>query len=91
MEREESTLPARSSSDIPHKELHQFIVMCQGGLCDPDFDLETHNDLFDEFYRWRHLPKVAALMDITCMGHNVPETIKEAAFNERDHAANLGT
>lgn len=58
--------------------------MCQGSCCDPDFNLATHTDLFNEFYQWRHLPKVEVLMDITCMGHNVPETIKEEAFNERD-------
>jgi hypothetical protein len=65
-------------------------MTCQGSCCDPDFDLETHNDLFEEFFRWRHLPTVRKLLDITCMGHNVPEELKEEAFDERDHAPNLG-
>lgn len=88
MEREESTLPDRSWDRIPYDNLHEMIVFTQGGICDPDYDLERHEYVHKHF-RGVNNPLLRPYLEKNYMGHNLTrDEIEEMKSIVRRYAAN---
>lgn len=64
--------------------LNQAIVMTKGLLCDPNFDPKEHEAVYKAYLKKPYDPTMHLAMQISCMGHPLPEQIREyvEAVNE---------
>ena len=81
-------MPGKSWDRIPLDDLHKIIVLTQGGVCDPDYDLKQH-DYIHEYFRGVNNPLLRPYLEKNYMGHNLTRNeIEEMKKIVRRYAAN---
>lgn len=66
----------------PHETyemLNQAIIMTKGFLCDPNFEMATHEIVYKAYLKKPNDPMMHLAMQISCMGHPLPDQIREYA------------
>ena len=59
--------------------LHTAVMITKGLLCDKDFDLEEHETVYEAYLKKPNDPMMHLAMQISCMGHPLPEQIRDYA------------
>lgn len=63
--------------DETYELLNQAIIMTKGFLCDPDFEMSVHSQVVKAYSVKPNDPMMHLAMQISCMGHPLPENIRE--------------
>lgn len=73
-------------TDLPIEELNSMLEMVTAmGITtatDKDFDIEEHRKIYEAFSPHYHNPVARKVLNITCMGHKVPQELLQEAHNE---------
>lgn len=74
---------------FPYQEAHQLLLMADNFFTDPDWDVEEHNALWEEFYPPKN-KKADQVINLTCLGKKVPQDlIEEARRANQNDSQNL--
>lgn len=64
--------------------LHTAVMITKGLLCDKDFDLKEHETVYMAYLKKPYEPTMHLAMQISCMGHKLPDELREYAEAVRE-------